>query len=128
MKKLILFSLAALPLYLAARDFSYEARVLDAKPVKTLTLTDARPDTCFDSPEKEFEALLAWDLGCDQPREVEATYWHVTYKLGTKTYTVIANEKPGETIPLRIRVNPLAHRPDHTPAGPNVSRNQKTNS
>ena len=110
MKRLFLLALVAIPLYLFARDFSYEAKVLEVTPVRTMTLTDAKPEKCFEPPGAAFEALLSWDLGCDQPHEVETTYWHVTYQLGQSTYTIISDEAPGETIALRIRLNPLAQR------------------
>ena len=107
MKKPIVFlTLASLPFRLHADEFVYNAEVISAEPFTATRTLDRMPDHCTSGkPGTSFGALIEWDIGCEQPHEVEVTGYRVTYELQGERFVAFSDEQPGRTIPIRVNLN-----------------------
>lgn len=107
MKRTLLILIpASLPFLLHADEFVYNAEVISSEPFTATRVLERMPDHCTaDKPASSFDALIEWDIGCDQPHEVQVKGYRVTYELHGERFVAISDEPPGHTIPVRISLD-----------------------
>lgn len=88
-----------------ADQFTHEAKVVSVSPVLVSRTTDRLPAHCHSSKPLDFDALLKWDLACENPETVEVTAYRVTYEIGGRHFTTVLDESPDETLAVRIRLD-----------------------
>lgn len=87
----------------AAAEMLVQGEVIDVVPVSAgaaAVAGDCRPPR--PRPEDGLVALLGWDLRADCPAAPSA--YRVYYRWDGRTYSRLMSERPGETVPLRVRV------------------------
>ena len=98
--------LLANPLALA-EPFIIHAKIVNAVAVPvTRTVTGLTPACRRTLPEDAgLATLLAWDLGCEQPRVETVSRWQVSYLFDGRRLGTLTDEKPGETLPIKVRLD-----------------------
>lgn len=91
-----------------AGEMIVHGRVVDVEPLTTSASPDSRRDCQPPRPEAGagLAALLAWDLRVDCPPAApvpRVTGYRVYYQWDGRTYSRVMAERPGATIPLRVR-------------------------
>ncbi len=90
-----------------AGELRVQAPVVD---VETISAAPVRVEQCDDRPPNASLAeLLAWDLGLRCRTELVSsgtvTGYRVFYRWDDRVYSRVMTARPGDTIPLRIRVD-----------------------
>ncbi len=109
MKKTTIALIAVMtPAYLLADNFVYNARVVSSEAITVREVSDTPDPWCYNTKPTSFNALLKWDVTCEQPRNVERNVFEVTYNIDGNEFMTVLDEPPGDFIPVRISFEPTS--------------------
>lgn len=99
--------LAVLATPAIAADMQVAGEVIDVVPLGGTATAGPAPGCQPPRPRDNagLAELLAWDLRLTCPRASPAAGYRVFYRWDGRTYSMVMQDPPGATVPLRVRID-----------------------